>query len=421
MEIGAGFSVGRVAYYHDMRIGKLPKNIDPSRIKDDIILVDNLKGKTIEQFVDQGMQKWIDDYNKDKKPCRQIKTTYTEWHKSQKKFQQGNKTEFAFEVVLSYGGKDDIGKLYQNPQTREKIREESKELFTKWLSDIKEQYPHLRVVYSVLHYSESTPHMHLCLLPLSTDYKRGPKTQICLSRALEQDGIEKITDTKEALEQGGFQLTRFYKKFRHEVMNEDLRNLGYTIKEEEHGKKHIDSKIYGDIATALENTKLLTESLQKAEELERSPVYEPSTIKRIQHKESVLSKTEELIAMPESTFLSLKASADAQKLALETKDRIKQHKKVIDHFLDNIQPTNREERLTRENENLRAKIKEQEFIISSLKTKQEQFKQRIIRFLQKYLMIDIFKEYIKQLAIEDKIRQHERIIDQTEERIYLER
>ena len=64
MEIGAGFSLGRVAYNHDMRIGKLSNNIDPSRTKDNIVLVDNLKGKTIEEFIDAGMQKWIDEYNK---------------------------------------------------------------------------------------------------------------------------------------------------------------------------------------------------------------------------------------------------------------------------------------------------------------------------------------------------------------------
>ena len=407
MEIGAGFSLGRVAYNHDMRIGVLPSNIDKSRIKDDFVFIDNLKGKTIEQFIDDGMQKWIDEYNIGKKPCRQIKTTYTEWHKAQKMYQQGGKVELAYEAVLSYGSRDNIGKLYQNEETREKIYNESKELFAKWIDDIKRDYPNLRIIYAVAHYSESTPHLHICFTPISTGYSRGLQTRISLSRSLENCGIEKITDTKEAIEQGGFQLSRFFKKFRHEVMNRDLEQRGYIIKQEEHGKEHIDSKIYGEIASALENAKELTESLKQAEELSLAPTYNPATVKRIQHKESIMGKTEELIAMPQETYEALKASADAQKLASETLQRIRKQEKAIDKFLDKIQATSREERLTRENETLRARIREQELLIINEKKKQEQFRQKVISFLKHNALIEIFKTYLRSLKLQERFNQVE--------------
>lgn len=408
MEIGAGFSLGRVAYNHDMRIGVLQSNIDKSRIKDDIVFIDNLKGKSIEQFIDEGMQKWIDEYNIGKKPCRQIKTTYTEWHKSQKMYQQGGKVEFAYEAVLSYGSRDNIGKMYQNAETREKIYNESKELFSKWIDDIKRDYPNLRIIYAVGHYSESTPHLHICFTPISTGYSRGLQTRISLSRSLENCGIEKITDTKEALEQGGFQLSRFFKKFRHEVMNRDLEQRGYNIKVEEHGKEHIDSKIYGEIASALENAKQLTESLKQAEELSLAPSYNPATVKRIQHKESIMGKSEELIAMPQETYEALKASADAQKLATETIQKIRKQETAIDKFMERIQSTSREERLLRENETLRARIREQELLIINEKQRQKEFKRKVLSFLRQNALIEYFKSFLQTIKLQERFNQIER-------------
>ena len=62
-EIAVGFSTGKIAPKHDFRMGEIPQNINKSRIKDNVLLVDNLKGRTIEEFTNDEMQIYIDEYN----------------------------------------------------------------------------------------------------------------------------------------------------------------------------------------------------------------------------------------------------------------------------------------------------------------------------------------------------------------------
>jgi hypothetical protein len=405
MKIGAGFSTGRIAYNHNMRIGTLSQNVDPERVKDNIIFVDKLKGRTIEEFINKGMQKWIDEYNEGKKPCRQIKTNYTDWHKSQKRYQQGGDIDFAYEAVLSYGGMDDIGKMYEDPNTKQKIYDESKELFKKWIKDLEEQYKHLKVIYAVAHYDEKTPHLHICYMPVASDYQRGLKRQICISRALEQDGIEKIQDTKTALEAGGFQLTRFYKKFRNEVMNPDLVKLGYELKEEKTGKKHIDSSIYAEVMQEVD------ERIEKAKELEsfKDDIQQIERHEReIIHgktKEQMIKKTiparfgkEECVVVSAADFNSLHTVTEIEKtkrLIESTKKKIEaEHKRQA-----NIMEVGVNQELKAENENLKYQILDRENDIRNLQ-KQLSEKQSVIddqKTVIKYLLYLIRDEVPKLL------------------------
>lgn len=62
IQVGASFSTGRVAYKHDTRETISP-NVSKGLMGDDIILEDNLKGESIEDYTNKIMQPYIDEYN----------------------------------------------------------------------------------------------------------------------------------------------------------------------------------------------------------------------------------------------------------------------------------------------------------------------------------------------------------------------
>ena len=120
MKIAASMSVGRLAPKHSLNIDgirAISKNVTPSLIKDDVVIIDRLKRPdgshmTIEEYTDQTFQPYIDQYNaKQRRKDRQIQTGYCEWHRSNGTLSQG-KGELAYEAVLQYGTHEDIGGEY---------------------------------------------------------------------------------------------------------------------------------------------------------------------------------------------------------------------------------------------------------------------------------------------------------------------
>ena len=87
MKIAASMSVGRLTPKHSLNIDgirAISKNVTPKLIKNDVILINRLRGQdgkhmTIEEYTDQHFQPVIDQYNaKQRRKDRQIQTGYCE-------------------------------------------------------------------------------------------------------------------------------------------------------------------------------------------------------------------------------------------------------------------------------------------------------------------------------------------------------
>lgn len=236
--------MGRLAPKHDLNIDgnrAMSKNVTPNLIKNDVILVDHLRTHTgayqsIDEYTDNKLQPYIDQYNaKQRRQNRCITTGYSEWHRSNGTLSQG-KGELAYEAVLQYGTHEDLGGEYYNPHTaperKAELRAQFERVYRDWVTDLQRDFPHMEVVYAVIHFSEveGTPHCHVCLQPLA-DCTRGLAKQVSIGRALAQDGIERLETRAEAEEAGGFQLAGFYRHFHHVYQNPTLEKLGYTIKD----------------------------------------------------------------------------------------------------------------------------------------------------------------------------------------------
>ena len=322
MKIAASMSVGRLAPKHSLNIDgirAISKNVTPKLIKNDVVIIDRLRGQdgkymTIEEYTDQHFQPYIDQYNaKQRRKDRQIQTGYCEWHRGNGTLSQG-KGELAYEAVLQYGTHEDIGGEYYAATTSQErkaeLQEEFISVYREWAEAIQRDYPHLTILYAVIHFSEveGTPHLHVCFQP-EADCTRGLAKQVSIGRALAQDGIERIDTRAEAEQAGGFQLTRFYQKFHHEYQNATLQRLGYEIKAETHGLKHMEKDGYAVV---------MADARQKAQKLVQTAE---------QRKQRVEGETDRI---KRKTLSAVYEAQEAAIAAKQEKTRAEQQKAVIE-------------------------------------------------------------------------------------------
>ena len=242
-KVAASNSLGRSAYYHDMRI-TFTDNITRALSRDNVVLVDELKGRSVDEYLDELLEPAVTEYNeKQKRADRKIGSSYTDWHRQDKR-----KGELVYELVMQYGDKDTIGKAYyqaESPESKRAMREEIETVYRKWLKDWQEQHPGMKVLWCTIHFDEEngTPHMHMAVSPIAQGFKRGPAVQVSMTKCLENDGFPRAGTQKE-----GFQLNRAFTKFR-ETQEADLIKLGYEIKAPTRGK-HDEPEIFREVEAA---------------------------------------------------------------------------------------------------------------------------------------------------------------------------
>ena len=322
MKIAASMSVGRLAPKHSLNIDgirTISKNVTPKLIKNDVILIDRLRSQdgkhlTIEEYTDQHFQPIIDQYNaKQRRKDRQIQTGYCEWHRGNGTLSQG-KGELAYEAVLQYGTHEDIGGEYYSLNTsaerKAELQEEFEAVYCEWVESLQRDYPHLTILYAVIHFSEveGTPHLHVGFQP-EADCTRGLAKQVSIGRALAQDGIERIDTRAEAEQAGGFQLARFYQRFHHEYQNPTLQRLGYEIKAETHGLKHTEKDGYAVV---------MADAQQKAQKLVQTAE---------QRKQRVEEETDRI---KRKTLNAVYEAQEAAMAAKQEKTRAEQQKAAVE-------------------------------------------------------------------------------------------
>lgn len=417
IKIGASFSSGALARVHTLRIGRVPENVTKELIKDNVVLIDNLHGRTIEQFTNDEMQPHIDAYNKkQKQKCRRIKEPYTEWHKENGQLMQHVKdkddVKFAYETVICYGNHEDMWHEYFNPDTsmerKQEMHGEAVKYYKEAVDEFMEKYPHLKVLYAVIHADEANGsiHCHLCFQP-QAEYDKGLARKVCIGRALSQDGIARLDERKDAnLE--GYQLTRLYKEFRHQVLNRKLEELGYEIMEETHGREHIPSNVYTEKMQEidrreqeLQKQERFVEELEQVEEIERRPNYDPKTVKTIQYKERPLSKAEEMVIMPPDTFDALRISIDAQNLNRKTEEKAKRQNEIIAKTMESIR-TGSDIELIKENNRLKEEIQQKEYTNRSLQIELKKQMQKVFKLES---ILDTIKNFVRMQGLESKLAQ----------------
>ena len=391
MKVAASMSVGRLAPKHSLDIDgirAISPNVTPSLIKDDVVIIDRLKRPdgshmTIEEYTDQTFQPYIDQYNaKLRRKDRQIQTGYCEWHRSNGTLSQG-KGELAYEAVLQYGCHDDLGGEYYSPDTtperKAQLRVEFEGVYRQWVADLERDFPHMTVLYSVIHYSEvgGTPHLHVCMQP-QADCTRGLAKQVSIGRALAQDGIERLDSREEAQQAGGYQLARLYQRFHHEYQNPTLQRLGYEIKAEQHGLRHMEKDGYAVVMEQVD--KIVQESRERAEITEKA--------RKAAQKDLDLLETKQLLVemeVEEATQTAEKARQAAER-AIQSKAEAQAAEAAI-----RAQARYEAETTVRE---LQAQLWEKDSIIHGLQAETENLKHKLSTLREYLKERNIFENFL---------------------------
>lgn len=394
MKVAASMSVGRLAPKHSLDIDgirAISPNVTPELIKDDVVIVDRLKRPdgshmTIEEYTDQTFQPYIDQYNaKQRRRDRQIQTGYCEWHRSNGTLSQG-KGELAYEAVLQYGSHDDLGGEYYSPDTTQErkaqLRAEYEQVYRQWVADLERDFPHMTLVFAVAHFSETegTPHLHVCMQP-QADCTRGLAKQVSIGRALAQDGIERLDSREEAKQAGGYQLARFYQRFHHEYQNPSLQRLGYEIKAEQHGLKHMEKDGYAVVMEQAD--KIVQESRERAEITEKARKAAQKDLDLLETKQLMVelevdeaTQTAEAARQAAQRAIQQKAEAEANKAAIQAQARYEAEATV---------------------RQLEAEIQEKNSIIHSLSAECEKLKTKLSRlrdYLQERNILENFLQWV---------------------------
>lgn len=394
MKVAASMSVGRLAPKHSLDIDgirAISPNVTPSLIKEDVVIIDRLKRPdgshmTIEEYTDQTFQPYIDQYNaKQRRKDRQIQTGYCEWHRSNGTLSQG-KGELAYEAVLQYGCHDDLGGEYYSPDTsperKAQLRAEFEGVYRQWVADLERDFPHMTIVFGVAHFSEveGTPHLHVCLQP-QADCSRGLAKQVSIGRALAQDGIERLDSREEAQQAGGYQLARFYQRFHHEYQNPSLQRLGYDIKAEQHGLRHMEKDGYAVVMGQAD--KIVQESRERAEITEKARKAAQKDLDLMETKQLMVelemeeaTQTAEAARQAAQRAIQQKAEAEASKAAMQAQARYEAEATV---------------------RQLEAEIQEKNSIIHSLSAECEKLKTKLSKlrdYLQERNILENFLQWV---------------------------
>ena len=372
-------------------IRAISPNVTPELIKDDVVIIDRLRRPdgshmTIEEYTDQTFQPYIDQYNaKQRRKDRQIQTGYCEWHRSNGTLSQG-KGELAYEAVLQYGSHDDLGGEYYSPDTtperKAQLRAEYEGVYRQWVADLQRDFPHMTLVFAVAHFSEvdGTPHLHVCMQP-QADCSRGLAKQVSIGRALAQDGIERLDSREEAKQAGGYQLARFYQRFHHEYQNPSLQRLGYEIKAEQHGLKHMEKDGYAVVMERAD--KIVQESRERAEITEKA--------RKAAQKDLDLLETKQLLVEieVEEATQTAEIARQAAERAIQSKVEAQATEAVI-----RAQARYEAEATVRQ---LEAEIQEKNSIIHSLSAECEKLKTKLSRlrdYLQERNILENFLQWV---------------------------
>ena len=394
MKVAASMSVGRLAPKHSLDIDgirAISPNVTPALIKDDVVIIDRLgrpdgSHMTIEEYTDQTFQPYIDQYNsRQRRKDRQIQTGYCEWHRGNGTLSQG-KGELAYEAVLQYGSHDDLGGEYYSPDTtperKAQLRAEYEGVYRKWVADLERDFPHMTLVFAVVHFSETegTPHLHVCMQP-QADCSRGLAKQVSIGRALAQDGIERLDSREEAKQAGGYQLARFYQRFHHEYQNPSLQRLGYEIKAEQHGLKHMEKDGYAVVMEQAD--KIVQESRERAEITEKARKAAQKDLDLLETKQLMVelevdeaTQTAEAARQAAQRAIQQKAEAEASKAAIQAQARYEAEATV---------------------RQLEAEIQEKNSIIHSLSAECEKLKTKLSRlrdYLQERNILENFLQWV---------------------------
>ena len=146
----------------------------------------------------------VEDYNKGKRADRQIKDYF-------EKVSADSKTDLAAEIILQIGDKDYWDSRKVDGHFTYEDTERMKVVFGLQIKALQEKCPDFKIASAVIHYDESSPHMHIVGVPIAKGYKRGMTQQTAKTKVFTQESLRDLQD------------------YMRQTMLIQMRNQGYDV------------------------------------------------------------------------------------------------------------------------------------------------------------------------------------------------
>lgn len=179
MPMSVSVSSGRGDGRHNTR-EFIAENVDRSRIKDDIIFINQSLPDAYKQCFGDACE-----VNNSRQVLKARMLT-PESYLAKIEAGQGKKNNPKpfYESVIQIGNKDDAG-ILSHPEMAQRV----KEVLTEYAQGFQSRNPNLHVFCEVLHMDEATPHLHIDWIPVAGGYKKGMPLRNALEKAMNQQGL----------------------------------------------------------------------------------------------------------------------------------------------------------------------------------------------------------------------------------------
>lgn len=258
-------SRGKTAIEHDLR-EYTPNNVEASMSIYNVVLIDELKGKSLAEYTNEYMKPYIEEYNaKQRRSDRMKSYDYAadyieEQNNMQKSRQNYTAGQLAYEYVIQFGDHQtmDVNEVVKD----KKLRKEVLAMFEEFIQSYQSSYPHMRIILATVHMDEpkGTPHMHILVQPIGEGYKQGLSHQVSLTKALACDGFERSEKKGDRLS-----MTRWQDDIKDNIMEPILVRHKYTRAYKDGEKHHMPVAMYKRAME--EKDAIVDEAKVKAEQL----------------------------------------------------------------------------------------------------------------------------------------------------------
>lgn len=179
MPMTVSVSSGRGDGKHNTRVF-IAENVDESRIKDDVIFVNQSLPDAYRQCFGDACEV------SNRVQVRKDRMLTPEAYLRKIEAGQGKKNNPKpfYESVIQVGNKDDAG-IISHPEMAQRV----KEVLVEYAQGFQKRNPNLHVFCEVLHMDEATPHLHIDWIPVAGGYRKGMPLRNSLEKAMNQQGL----------------------------------------------------------------------------------------------------------------------------------------------------------------------------------------------------------------------------------------
>jgi len=141
----------------------------------------------VKKLYEEEFKEAVDEYNsKQTRDDRKI-TDYF------KKISDNSKNDLACEIIIELGDK----KYWDTKD--DKFKHKMTKVFKGQVSDLEEQLPNFKIASAIIHYDETSPHLHIVGVPIKYKNKNGMKKQVGKGDVFTRDSLRKLQDKMRTL------------------------------------------------------------------------------------------------------------------------------------------------------------------------------------------------------------------------------